>query len=129
MIKYNASREIVSDYIMQLASIIQTLNPLLIYVDQENLRASFEKAYRERDNSWSEGFIDYYTNQGFGKAHGFTGIEGTLRVLEARRLLENEILNQLNFKNLRLDNSSYDLTQYKALLTDLAKENVISPSL
>ncbi|MGE6490041.1 hypothetical protein [Paenisporosarcina sp. NPDC076898] len=118
MIKYNASREIVSDYILQLAKSIEPLNPLLIYVNQENLRASFEKAYRERDNSWSNGFIDYYTNQGYGKAHDYRGIEGTLKVLEARKLLEKEIVNKLSLKKVIVDNSSYDLTQYRALLEE-----------
>ena len=124
MIKYNASMEIVTDYILHLAKIIEPLNPLLIYVDQENLRTSFEKVLRERDNSWSEGFIDYYTNQGYGKAHDYRGVEGTVKVLEARELLENEIVNKLSFKKVIVDNSSYDLTQYQTLLEEIIKEKL-----
>ncbi|WP_342542603.1 hypothetical protein MHH33_00125 [Paenisporosarcina sp. FSL H8-0542] len=125
MIKYNASSGIVSDYILQLAKIIEPLNPLLIYVDQENLHASFEKAYKERDNNWAEGFIDYYTNQGYGKANDYTGVEGTLKVLEARKLLENEIVDQIDFMTVRVNNSSYNFTQYKTMLEVIVKEKVI----
>jgi hypothetical protein len=124
MIKYNASSEIVSDYILQLAKIIEPLNPLLIYVDQENLRASFEKAYNERDNSWSKGFIDYYTNQGYGKAHDYSGVEGTVKILEARKLLEKEIVNKISFNKVKVDNSSYDLTQYRTLLEEIIRERL-----
>lgn len=124
MIKYNASMEIVTDYILHLAKIIEPLNPLLIYVDQESLRTSFEKVLRERDNSWSEGFIDYYTNQGYGKAHDYRGVEGTVKVLEARKLLENEIVNKLSFKKVIVDNSSYNLTQYRTLLEEIIKEKL-----
>ena len=124
MIKYNTSREIVTDYILHLAKIIEPLNPLLIYVGQESLRTSFEKVLRERDNSWSEGFINYYTNQGYGKAHDYRGVEGTVKVLEARKLLENEIVNKLSFKKVIVDNSSYNFTQYQTLLEEIIKEKL-----
>ncbi|MGG4146831.1 hypothetical protein ABEW34_27345 [Paenibacillus algorifonticola] len=67
----------------------------MIYVEQNDLEHSFRKAVKERPKEWSEGFIEYYTNQEFGKIFGYIGLEGTLQVLKARRELEEEIFNNI----------------------------------
>ncbi|WP_051505123.1 P-loop NTPase family protein [Paenibacillus durus] len=93
MIKYGAKKEDVISYVIELATIVERLNPLLIYVEQNDLDHSFRKAVKERPKEWSEGFIEYYTNQGYGKKQGNKGLEGTLQVLKARRELEAEIFS------------------------------------
>ena len=45
----------------------RNLNPMLLYVEQDNLEFSFRKALKERTPEWSTGIVDYYTNQGYGK--------------------------------------------------------------
>ena len=85
MIKYGAKKENVISYVIELASIVEKLNPLLIYVEQNDLDHSFRKAVKERPKEWSEGFIEYYTNQGFGKKQGYNGLEGTLQVLKGKK--------------------------------------------
>ncbi|MFD2875732.1 hypothetical protein ACFTAO_06740 [Paenibacillus rhizoplanae] len=89
------------------------MNPLLMYIEQDDLEHSFRKAVRQRPLEWSEGFIHYYTSQGYGLRQGHQGIEGTLRVLEARQKLEGIIYNRLNMDKIKVNNSSYDLPAYK----------------
>lgn len=90
MIKYGANKEDILSYVKELAAIVERLNPLLIYVEQNDLDHSFRKIVKERPKEWSEGFIEYYTNQGYGKKHGYKGLEGTLQVLKVRRALEKK---------------------------------------
>jgi hypothetical protein len=109
---------------MDLAAIVEPLNPLLIYVEQNDLEHSFRKAVKERPLEWSEGFIDYYTNQGYGKINGYQGLEGTIKVLQARRELEEEIIKGLSIGKLKVDNSSYNRTEYKQTLADCIAETM-----
>lgn len=119
MIKYGAHKTDVADYVGELATIVQELNPLLIYVGQNDLDHSFRKAVSERPKEWSEGFIEYYTNQGYGKIQGYEGLEGTLRVLKARREWEEEIYNGLALAKKQVDNSSYDINEYKEVIAGI----------
>ncbi|MDR6550007.1 hypothetical protein [Paenibacillus qinlingensis] len=121
MIKYDASKDKVIEQVTRLAEIIAPLNPLLIYVEQTDLDYSFRKAVDERSAQWSNGFIHYYTTQGYGKARGYTGLAGTLQILQARSAWENDLLDQLQINIERVNNSSYDLTEYKAELVHLLK--------
>ncbi len=119
MIKYGAAKEAVISYVEELAAIAKPLKPLLIYVEQKDLDRSFSKAVHERPKEWSEGFIDYYTNQGYGAQQGCHGLEGTLQVLKARKELEAEIFNSLPIAKHRVDNSAYDLSGYKQELAQI----------
>ncbi|MNI66763.1 hypothetical protein D3C73_1223540 [compost metagenome] len=122
MIKYGAQKEDVISYVAELAVIAERLNPLLIYVEQNDLDHSFRKAVAERPKEWSEGFIEYYTNHGYGKKHGHAGLEGTLQVLQARRQLEAEIFNGLKIAKKKVNNSSYDLNEYKQVLAGILSD-------
>ncbi|NQX45266.1 hypothetical protein HQN87_07970 [Paenibacillus tritici] len=121
MIKHDAAKEDTISYPLELEAIIAELNPLLIYVEQDNLEHAFHKAVRERPLEWSEGFVEYYTKQGYGLRRGHLGLEGTLKVLEARRELEEIIYNRLNISKTKVNNSSYDLPAYKQVLAGMLK--------
>lgn len=116
MIKYGASKEVVMGYVKQLADIIKPLNPILIYVEQQDLSQSFTKAVQERPKEWLAGFMDYYNNQGYGKKHGVVGIDGTISVLEARSQLEAAIYNNLDLEKIKVDNSQFDMVYHKKIL-------------
>ena len=122
MVKNNSSKETVINYVLQLEDIVKGLNPLLIYIDQKDLKFVFNKAIRERSKEWSEGFIEYYTNQGYGKANNFHGIEGTIQVLEARKKFEMEIFKMLKIEKKKIDNSLFNLNKCKVELRNILKE-------
>jgi energy-coupling factor transporter ATP-binding protein EcfA2 len=108
LVKCNQSKEQNVQYVLGLGRIIHALNPLLIYIDQKDISYTFDKAISERPKDWSEGFINYYTNQGFGQAQGYQGVQGTVQVLQERKKLESEIYGILQMDKVWLDNSEYD---------------------
>ena len=118
MIKHDVAEEYMISYILELEAIIKPLNPLLIVVEQDDLEYAFRKAVRERPREWAEGFIQYYTAQGYGLRQGHQGLEVTLQVLEARRALEEQIYNGLTIAKKKVNNSSYDLNAYKQVLAE-----------
>lgn len=119
MIKYGVNEEKIINYVMKLKKTIEKLNPVLFYVEQDNLEYSFKKAVSERPKDWSSGFVDYYTAQGYGKQHRYEGIEGTIQVLSARRELELKILEALDMKKVRLNNSHYEVESYKSKILEI----------
>ncbi|MBC5636598.1 hypothetical protein H8S33_07145 [Ornithinibacillus sp. BX22] len=116
MVKYNKPKENVLAYVLKLANIIEKLNPVLIYVEQDDLEFSFEKAVQERPKAWSDGFVDYYTNQGFGKEQKYIGKGGALAVLKERQKIEAEIYDRLSMTKFKVNNSNYELQRYQKLL-------------
>ncbi|MFC3749599.1 hypothetical protein [Paenibacillus sp. GCM10012306] len=122
MIKYGAEKEEVISYVTDLSTIVDRLDPLLIYVEQDDLEHSFRKAIQERPKEWSTGFVEYYTNQGFGLKNGYKELEGTLQVLKARREWEEDIFNRLPIAKHKVNNSSYAIDQYKQVLAGIVSQ-------
>ncbi|MFV5173945.1 hypothetical protein [Bacillus cereus] len=118
MIKYGEQKEKIINYVMKVAKIIGNLNPMLFYVEQDNLEFSFRKALKERNPEWATGIVDYYTNQGYGKEHNHSGVEGAIKVLEARRNLELEIFDMLKMKKEKINNTKYEIDSYRLMLKD-----------
>ncbi|WP_046213572.1 adenylyl-sulfate kinase [Paenibacillus wulumuqiensis] len=108
-VKYNRDKKEVVNYVLQLENSIKPLEPLLIYIDQQNIGSVFEKAVQERPKTWSDGFIKYYTEQGFGKVQGYNGLEGTIQVLHERKNIELEIFDLLSINKRKIDNSYYNM--------------------
>lgn len=118
MIKYGEQKEKIINYVMKVAKIIENLNPMLLYIEQDNLEFAFRKALKERTPEWSTGIVDYYTNQGYGKEHNHSGVEGAIKVLEARRNLELEIFDMLKMKKEKVNNTKYEIDSYRSMLKD-----------
>ncbi|WP_342379825.1 hypothetical protein [Bacillus thuringiensis] len=118
MIKCGEQKEKIINYVMKVAKIIENLNPMLFYVEQDNLEFSFRKALKERNPEWATGIVDYYTNQGYGKEHNHSGVEGAIKVLEARRNLELEIFDMLKMKKEKINNTKYEIDSYRSMLKD-----------
>jgi len=121
MIKYGAPADTSIHYVKKLADAVENLNPLLVYVKQEDIDKSFRKAVTERPEDWFNGFVRYYTTQGYGLKNGFTGLEGTIEVLMARQELEFEILEHLDMKKMIVDNSRFELDEHRERLKQIVK--------
>lgn len=113
MVKYGASEELTIEYVKRLAEAVKALNPVLVYVKQDDIEKSFRKAVTERPEDWFNGFVHYYTSQGYGLVNGLSGLDGTIDVLKARQELEYKILDSLPLTAYTLDNSQFDFDKHK----------------
>ncbi|MEH7883934.1 hypothetical protein V7654_06375 [Bacillus sp. JJ1609] len=121
MIKYGAPDDTSIHYVKKLADAVGNLNPLLVYVKQEDIDKSFRKAVIERSEDWFSGFVHYYTTQGYGLENELNGLDGTIEVLKARQELEFEILKHLNLPKVIVDNSRFELDQHREKLKQILK--------
>ncbi len=118
MIKWGEEDERLIEYVLGLEKIIHKLNPVLLYVQQDDIEGSFRKAFDERPADWAAGFVEYYINQGYGERHQHTGINGTLEVLKERQKLEMQIYERLSIQKSMINNSLYDLPSSRAQIID-----------
>jgi uridine kinase len=118
MVRNNSPKDVTMSYINSLAEKIAPLEPVLIYVEQDDIRVSFNKAICERPIEWVDGFINYYTNQGYGLSNNLKGLEGVMQVIEARGKLESDVYNSLKLVKYKIDNSTFNI--------DLLEESINS---
>ncbi|WP_114571843.1 P-loop NTPase family protein [Exiguobacterium flavidum] len=104
MISQDVEEELVTRYIEDVSRLIEALDPVLIYIEENDVSASFRRAYAERPDGWKHGFVDYYTGQAYGIKHGLTGIEGTIAVMKERKKRELALLGRLGVKSFRIVN-------------------------
>lgn len=122
LVKYGASDEATIQYVKKLAEAVESLNPLLVYVKQEDIERSFRKAVTERPDDWFNGFVHYYTSQGYGLVNGLSELEGTIDVLKARQELEYSILENLQLTTYILNNTQFDFEKHRVNLKEILEE-------
>lgn len=122
MIKYGAADEVTISYVEKIAESIKNLNPLLVYVKQEDIEKSFRKAVTERPEDWFNGFVHYYTSQEYGAQKELSGFEGAIEVLRERQKLEFQILDHLSMSKAIVDNSRFKLNEHREQLEGILRE-------
>lgn len=109
MMRFGFPEEESRRYIAQIAEIVRPLNPVVIYLKNEDIRESVRKAAGERPG-WLDGVIDYHVQGAYGKSIGAEGFEGYIQCLTERQERELRILSMLPFGSLVLENPQRDWT-------------------
>lgn len=110
MMRFGMDEKTSEQYIGEIAEIIKPLSPVIVYIDQPNVRAAIDAVLDERGNDWLNAVIDYHVSQGYGKQNGLTGYDGYIKCLEERRIREKNILSALDIESYVI---SQDMTSYE----------------
>lgn len=102
MMRFGMEEKDTQDYINQIAQIIKPLSPAIVYIDVNNVKATLDSVLAERGEGWLDAVVGYHTNQGYGKANGLCGYDGYIKCLEERKKREEEILDSVNMKTVRI---------------------------
>ncbi len=95
------------NYIGKITDIIQSMNPVVIYLKNTDIANSVEQTAKERPG-WLDDVINYHVNGIYGKQIGAEGFKGYIRCLEERQERELRILEGLSVKKLVVDNPQRD---------------------
>ena len=109
MMRFGFAPEVSEGYIGEIARIVQPMEPVVIYLQNEDIAASVEKAAGERPG-WLEGVIDYHVNGAYGRSIGAEGFDGYIRCLAERQRRELDMLNRLPIRSLVVSNPHRDWT-------------------
>lgn len=129
LIKYDLPEATLQAYIERIATIITPLQPVLVYVDQQDVERSFRKALQERPTEWADEFVSYYTEQAYGVNHSLLGVEGTIAILRERKALEHQLLKTLPFRVEVFGNEDFSAKARQAWVKQLIQSTVRSTSL
>ncbi|HAE0521179.1 TPA_asm: hypothetical protein G2720_25635 [Salmonella enterica subsp. enterica serovar Enteritidis str. P125109] len=129
LIKYDLPEATLQAYIERIATIITPLQPVLVYVDQQDVERSFRKALQERPTEWADGFVSYYTEQAYGVNHSLLGVGGTIAILRERKALEHQLLKTLPFRVEVFGNEEFSVKARQAWVKQLIQSTVRSTSL
>ncbi len=107
MMRFGFPENTSSDYIKEIAEIAAPLEPVVIYLKNDDIRECVERTSAEREG-WLEAVIDYHVNGGYGKSVNAKGFDGYIHCLEERQRRELRILSGLDVKSLVVDNAHRD---------------------
>lgn len=92
------------DYIHEIGQIIAPLEPVVIYLKNEDIAQRIQAVSAERPG-WLEGFTAYHENGAYGKRIGARGLAGLVACLQERQRRELSILETLPVKGLVIHNA------------------------
>ncbi|WP_145946779.1 hypothetical protein [Paenibacillus sp. Y412MC10] len=107
--RFNQSQQVINDFLKRLETIIQPLHPKIIYFYQDDIRSTISRVTQERSEDWLRHITWYFTEQGFGKANGYHGVDGLCEVLKVRKEYELDIMDHLKIDKLTINNTEFDL--------------------
>ncbi|MBJ9993281.1 hypothetical protein [Paenibacillus sp. S28] len=106
--RFNQSQQVITDFIKRLETIIQPLHPKIIYFYQDDIKSTINRVTQERSDDWLRHITWYFTEQGFGKAKGYHGVDGLCEVLKVRKEYELDIMDHLKIDKLTINNTEFD---------------------
>ncbi len=107
MMRFGFPIESSYEFISQIAEIIKPMNPCVIYLKNDDIKQSVEKASKEREG-WLDAVIDYHINGEYGKSINAKGFDGYIKCLLERQKRELDILSKLYVKKVVIDNPQRD---------------------
>ena len=116
MMRFNFDVNVSFNYINEICRITAPLEPLIIYLKNDDEAESVKNAVKERGDEWLNAVVDYHCNGGYGKANGLSGFDGYIKALEERQRRELEILAKLPVRSIVINNPQRDYEQaYKKI--------------
>ncbi len=118
ILKYHLSNQAIFDYFMDLITPLISLNPMLFFVEQKDVRQCISRVADERKTDdpakfkdWIDLVIEYIEDTPYATKLGYTGYEGIIRYFKDRQALSLELIKRLPISStiLLLENNYDDL--------------------
>lgn len=68
MMRFGFDYEVSSQYILSIWQIIKELNPVIIYLSENDISENIRTHSDERGQDWLKSVVDYHTNGKYGKS-------------------------------------------------------------
>lgn len=107
MMRFGFDESVSMGFIRQITEIISPMNPVVIYLRNDDIAECVENASAERDG-WLDGVIDYHVNGAYGRSISAEAFQGYIACLRERQERELRILPQLPVETIVLDNAHRD---------------------
>ena len=127
----NLDRGEILGYADEMHMLLDSLNPTLIYLVQEDVEAALIRNFERRGSGFRDYVIDYATDTPIAKHQGWTGYEGMVRFWQEFVALTDELYERYHIRKCKIDNTSgywddYDRQALACLSLPLIPERGIS---
>lgn len=103
MMRFGFPQEESQSYIEKIVEITKPMNPIVVYLKNDDIADSVRKAAQERPG-WLDAVINYHIMGAYGKSIQAEGFDGYIDCLKERQKRELRILAQIPIHKLIVDN-------------------------
>jgi len=107
-----AGRAAIAEYSRAVEEIIHPLNPLLIYLYQEDVERALRAIAAQRDDAWVKYQIDWKLQAPYSRRRGLGGLKGLIALYKDYQELTDELYAGLDLAKLAIENSQQDWPLY-----------------
>jgi hypothetical protein len=122
--KHNYDLAAVQSIIYELAEIVSGLSPALIYLHTDCVRKTLQRVIETRPQKWLDLVISYVTGQGYGKAKGLQGLEGTFSFYDMMQKQMEELILNLRWEKMYVNNSGWEWEKYNKNIIRFLKNHM-----
>ena len=97
----------IENFMGELADIIRPLEPLIIYLENDQIEHRLREVADQHDYEWLDALIAFHTGQG-AKQEEVPDLEGCVLCLEARQLVEMKLMSKLGLDRVILKDAFND---------------------
>ena len=108
MMWFDLSQTEIDGFMKELADIIRPLEPLIIYLESDQIEARIREVSAEHDYDWLRDLVAYYTGQRKSDEDNAPDLDACTLSLEARQTVELKLIAKLGLDRIILKNAHTD---------------------
>lgn len=99
-------------YCERLAQVIKPLNPLVVYLRQQNVERAVRIVCAERGEAWVKYQVDWKLKGPYAVRRNLAGLEGLIALYQDYRLMTDALFDRLRLKKMVIENSERDWARH-----------------
>jgi hypothetical protein len=111
-----ADRAMIADCCSQIVSVIEPLNPLLIYLRQDDVDRAIRVVSAERGETWVSYQVDWKLQAPYARRRGLTGLDGLIALYREYRALTDQLFADLVIPKISIETSRQEWATYDAII-------------
>ena len=111
-------RSRIFEFADELQKIIEPLNPILVYLVQDDVAKALAVNFKRRGNSFKSYVIDFATSTPLAKHRGWEGYEGMVQFWREFSALMDALYRRFQGRKLRIDNTAGNWEKYSQQVLD-----------
>lgn len=121
LLEYDAGFETITDFIDTVIDEIKKLNPILIYLYQDDIESSLREISAQRPKSWLKRVESIFEKTPYGSSRPLKGFDLYLDFNISLRNLSDSIYDRINIRKIKIKNSDKQWNQQMSELCDFLK--------
>lgn len=117
MMRFNLPKEQIFEYLEQINTIISSLEPMIVYLENDDVEKQIQETAKEREG-WLDAVVDYHVNGGYGKSISACGFDGYISCLKERQKRELEYLEKSKVRRIIIKNAHRNWKQAYKMIAD-----------